>query len=712
MGRQNYQYLTVTGVGGINQQRDLADPQKELADARNVWAPNGRVIARPGYTGIAAFNFADYTSGAAGTATCVKEVAGTYTTTANLASLGVANSNDNTHFYLGFSAVMLAYQLGTGIGFDGVAFSPNTNSVGYRLSYWNGNSWIGLNSTFTEGGTAQRTVPSVFMNGTNPMLNFPWPGDMALLTIDSLSRYWFRVTLLPNTDTTFDAVVNLSATINSLNHNLNAAVIPATGDVVPLTMFAVQFPYTKRYIWPFLCGGSIASGKFIVLNTGIIGAPEANEYYDDSTTDFTVNEPASMAVIPQFEECYLTYNYKVSVHKAYPTSTDSVEPVLEDAVSVIGSGAPYDRNVVSQLLSWPQSKYIEFFRGELWAANLVDGVYSIRWSAPQPFYKVWPTLNLEVLMENDNSPITGLKGFQEHMTVFKNDSIWKMVDTGISDFSLQTYSPIRVVNGVGCVANSSIQEIRNQLVFLAEDGIYAYNGSPNIVKLSDPINDVISRIPSGRRAFVSSCHWKSKSLYLLSATVTGATNSPHTEELTKEWNNIVIVWDYKNNSWWVWDNVQAESFTVDESSSDNERVFFQDVGSRIFELGSALTDHGTAISSYVETHPLLESNDARSLRSVELTCPQLARSATVEVKRNDASSGTSATYDFTDDLEVEYLTATYGTSTYTKKRDRAIRRDFRENGYDFTAKVSHSTHNTQFEMRDLKLGFVSMGKRR
>lgn len=48
MGRRDYEYWTVTGVKGINQQEDLADPQLELADARNLWAPDGALISRPG----------------------------------------------------------------------------------------------------------------------------------------------------------------------------------------------------------------------------------------------------------------------------------------------------------------------------------------------------------------------------------------------------------------------------------------------------------------------------------------------------------------------------------------------------------------------------------------------------------------------------------------------------------------------------------------
>ena len=48
MGRKDYQHVLLKLNKGINQQADLAEPD-QCADARNVWAPNGKVERRPGY---------------------------------------------------------------------------------------------------------------------------------------------------------------------------------------------------------------------------------------------------------------------------------------------------------------------------------------------------------------------------------------------------------------------------------------------------------------------------------------------------------------------------------------------------------------------------------------------------------------------------------------------------------------------------------------
>ena len=51
MTRGRYKYYAQTDFrGGINQEPENAQPN-QLIDARNVWAPEGRLVQRPGYVG-------------------------------------------------------------------------------------------------------------------------------------------------------------------------------------------------------------------------------------------------------------------------------------------------------------------------------------------------------------------------------------------------------------------------------------------------------------------------------------------------------------------------------------------------------------------------------------------------------------------------------------------------------------------------------------
>lgn len=169
-----------------------------------------------------------------------------------------------------------------------------------------------------------------------------------------------------------------------------------------------------------------------------------------------------------------------------------------------------------------------------------------------------------------------------------------MVDTGINEFGLQTYSPKRVVAGVGCNANSSIQKIRGRLVFLSEDGVYAFDGTPNIEKLSDRVSKYISKIPFGRRPWCASLNWRERNCYILSVanTTTDLVNetfpvytSGGTTGIVNARNNLTLVWDYKNNSWWAWDNMSPRVWISDEGAGDQQNIYYgTDIG-QIREFG-------------------------------------------------------------------------------------------------------------------------------
>lgn len=696
--RSGYKYLKVKGVGGINQQRDLADPLLELADARDVYAPNGRVVQRPGFVGIGLTSFGVIASATltsvTGASTIKEDPIDTFATTTTLSSLPVGS-----RYYVGFTNVIVAADYAIGLEIDATTW--NANNVYAYAEYYNGSSWQPL--VMTEFDTDQ-LLANKHLTTAGGRCVFVWPNDMSQVAVNSVTKYWVRLTLQAiNGAAGFDADVTgvTPGTIFTIE----------TTDVGLLGIFAVQFPFRKRYISRF---EDRTNTRYDITNSLSLYGPahtDENRELIDGNVDEDV-EPATLAVIPHYNEAYTTTgNFRVIVHSADPKNSDALIAKVEDAEVYVGSGKTYDKSVINQLAAWPEAKYITFFRGEMWAANMRGQPYEVRWSAPEPTYRVWPTLNVELLMENDNSPISGLYGYGEHMTLFKSDSIWKMIDTGTSDAGLQTYSPIRVSNGIGCVSNSSVQEIRNRLVFLAEDGVYAYNGTAQVEKISDRIQSYIDRITPGRRPYSVAANWKRKSLYLLAVSLDGS-----------ETNNYVLVFDYKNNSWWVWSNFDVKFWMVDETSSDDESVYFADKRGRVFELGKGDHDHGTAISSYITTHPITGGNNSFLLRSAEMTCRNTTRSATLEVASDDApwgdSNNTSATFDFTDSSEKEYGSAVadsvaeYNVDKYTSPRDRTVRVGYMTGGESISCKVAHSTKNVPFEMKDLTLGFTVRGRRR
>jgi hypothetical protein len=294
-------------------------------------------------------------------------------------------------------------------------------------------------------------------------------------------------------------------------------------------------------------------------------------------------------------------------------------------------------------------------------------------------------------MEDDNSPITGMMPLGEQMVVFKQDSIWIMAYTGLNDYGLANYVPQRVVAGVGCVANASIQKIRGNLIFLAEDGIYAFDGTPNIEKLSDKVNHTIAQIPAGTRYLSAAGHWKAKNLYLLSV----PTGTSTTRDTT-------IVYDYKNGTWWLWTGLNAGAWMSDEDGNDNEVICFTDENNDIMRMVPTPNDYGAAIPVSVTTHRFgLTSGTTKVVRQVEMVATNKAGTAVaVEPLVNDETTGLQAgTLDFTDPNDVGY------------ERRRMRRMGFRRIGEWFQVKITHAIKNAKFSLSNLRIGYFNKGDR-
>lgn len=613
--RRNQQTFATNCAGGINQQFEKATFD-QCADARNVWAPNGKLEARPGYVGVGFVN-SDSTTSATFYGRTEDTSAGTFANpVANVLTLSnlvgrVTSGGDQDRWYLGAADP-----------FDGVEVdssgAPNSNATRFKAEYWDGTAWTYL-AVHEQDGDAGHLNDSVGFF-------FARPQDWATTSVNSQSAYWIRFNLLY-------ANIDLACTIDLTAINL-------IDETTLRGLFAAQYPDSKAYYAATL---SDTNALRIVESTSsnFVGTS------DSFSTIVGLGEPATFAVVPQFQEAYTAYNYGVVRHSLSAFGAPAVATV-EDRAIFIGSGAPQATDYLAQLSSWPHSKYIQFFGGRLWAANLKDNPFAVRWSAAaglETSYKVWPQLSIEVLAEHDNSPITGMHPIGEYMVIFKSDSIWMAYPGEIDAFGTQTFAIRQVVAGTGCVSNSSIRAIRGNLIFLAEDGIYRFDGA-NVEKLSDPLNDTIASITPGRRPFSAAAHWRSKSLYLLAVTTDGSTA-----------NNLVIVYDYKNGTWWLWDNIDAQHWLEDEAPNDNEELYFGDSSGRLYQMGVGHTDHGGTIDSYVTTQRLgYGSGTKQRLRSIEAWCSNKTREVDIDVYRNDetVTAGASGTIDFTDSNEPDW----------------------------------------------------------
>lgn len=705
MGRQDLQHIMLACTGGINQSAERAD-FNQCATALNVWAPGGRVESRPGYRGVSqsprlasgSANLVGRTQADRSVETYVSPSgAGVLTLSGLVARSGATGGI----WYIGHSATFSIVEL--------TAVAPNANASTFKAEYWNGAVWEHLPSMEEQHGETLAPYTAAYTGASHHLENdaadamhlfsFVTPADWATTTVDTQSAYWLRFHVLT-------ADIDAACSVD---------IVPAAIDQADVThslvgLFAPQFPTAKRYV--FLERDSVFVTALFQLANSKIAYRDAIQI--SRTASIGPSEPAGIAVVPQFEEAFIAYDNIISRTTASPTSSDSLDhTTVETADFAVGATAPYDPNYIAQLSEFPRAKYIQFFKGHLWVANLKDEPFTVRWSAAQPYHKVWPQLTFEVLAEHDNSPITGMHPLGEYMAIFKEDSIWMAYDSGLDAFGLQTYAIRQVVDGVGCVANSSIKAVRGNLIFLAEDGLYRFDGASVSRVSNDPktgqdrLKDFWPTITAGRRPFAAAAHWSTKNCYLLSVTTNGLNA-----------NNKTLCWDYDDDTFWLWDNIDAQHWLEDEAADDNQILYFGDSNGRIFQFGVGHTDNGAAISSSLTTQRLGYTDVlANRLRSAYAMCSNQTRTITIEAIANDEMTGTTATLPFTDTNEDDWTAFNYATGAstddnYTPGRRRLKRVDFRKD-YDFLQlKVSHSTKYQPFEMGYLDVGLLPLARSR
>lgn len=723
MGRPNYQYDMTTCAGGINGQADKITKEQCL-EAVNFWAPDGIVVQRPGYVGIGSILFFEQ-AGSVAADTLIKETSAGVITVGIPLNVGSLDVGD--FVYVGFATS--ATNLDLGFHLSIATTTQNTASTLAQFSYYSSDgTWKNLEYMGVEydaGGGYENFGLSYFLksSSTPQLFYFVGPKDWATTSINTITKYYLRFRL-------YEAAISAGTTISGATY-WKIAKTPTTDGSEDTSAYvrlhkAVQLPTRKVYV---SLVSSLASG--VNQNSGFLydGLPYLNlrtlDYQYNNATPFAVTNnisaPGTMAVIPDYGDLYVAYNYRIWWPDIVSLSDHGYATVPSD------SGLPREATIetdttllaaytgVDLLNEYPRANFIEYFRGELWAANLQENPHQIRWSAPTtaltPGYKIWPVLNTEVLTSNDNSPITAIKGYNQNMVVFTNDTIWEMIDAGISDNDLQLYAPEMRVTGKGTIAAGSVQEVNGNLIFLSEDGIYAYNGRSTVQNLGqdpttgvDRIKHIIKRIPIGVRQNAVGVHWAAKHCYLLAIALDGAKH-----------NNHVLVFDYENNTWWLWNGFFVDQWLLDEGALDQQLLYFVDHGNRVCLLGVSNEDHGAAITSYLVTRDMHDSKITKRARALEVSSTNLTSSLTYEIVPNTApfgaSLGSSGTIAYTDSVEKNYDTAVYDVDTYTLSRDRVRERNVLLNGKSFRVKLTHNTKNTPAEIENVAVGAVLTGKR-
>jgi len=166
--------------------------------------------------------------------------------------------------------------------------------------------------------------------------------------------------------------------------------------------------------------------------------------------------------------------------------------------------------------------------------SLRDIVYFSDTLAPQTWNR---TTNLFKVRSGGGGKVTWLKMFKEfELIIYKNDSIFVLNMDGTTPLTDWNLKPLSVV--IGCPAGRTVQDIGNDQIYLANDGVRLLSRTSfdklRVGVISDPIRDIIESI--NQDAIGNSVGFFENGKYLLGVPV-GTSTIP--------------------NRWMIWDSFSA-----------------------------------------------------------------------------------------------------------------------------------------------------------
>lgn len=705
MGRENYRYVGQTDFrGGINQEPENARPNQVL-DALNVWCPNGILEHRPSFRGVGTLK----TQGVTGYTNLqlIKEDNTTstpsYSNVSNITGTYVSKTNTRTgdRLYIGIDGLSATEAINQLI-FSASGAGTGTSTL-LKIEVYTTSGWLTLDHVTL---IANNTFSSYFVRESQEIF-FCWPNNYTSLTINSVTRSaWLRVEFLND-----DAVLGAqTVTVSLAGASITTFIKQLIGISNTNIIYGFNFSEVSKRANYFK--------QVIGEDVNIESLYNSGDVFSFSLENGGI---LSFVEIPQFDEVFVATGYKCLSKQVVEKAAGLGDTVIglaevEDRPEFVGTvegiKSDFHPDIIPQLGSWPQAQHYLYHQGTLFAANMIDDKQLVRWSAPEPAYKVWPAESFAYIVGEDRSDITGLAVLNENVIIFKQDSIWQLVDIGEDDLGLRQFSPRLIKQGVGCVSANSIQNIPGGLVFLAEDGIYFCDGTPDVRKISQPIDLTIKTINSSYRYLSASTHVRSKQCYILS--VPSGANT---------FNNLTLVYDYKHNSWWKWDGITPQGWFAVNSQFNAEEVYFVDhlgqlmqmdkaySGSNAFEICATVVSGNTTGGSYILSHRFGYGTNSTKLWG-DITLDGNARmSCEAHVLVQDEDPPASAVnLSFTDSTEDTWGgTDQWDTATWVKTKRRSRRLCYRKHGEWAQFRIENFGVGAQ--LRSVQLGYIPLGVR-
>ena len=336
-----------------------------------------------------------------------------------------------------------------------------------------------------------------------------------------------------------------------------------------------------------------------------------------------------------------------------------------------------------------RAKDIEVFSSYTFLANVtvssVDFKSRLYWSELDSITS-WDVADFNDVYRDDGQTIVAIKTLADRLVIFKERSIHLAFFTGDADapFLFQKSN-----SSVGCIAQFSIQEVDNGLVFLATDGLYFFDGN-NSFKISDRISTTIQGFNTLQFDEACSMYQHDKNRYWLAL--------PSASVST---NDRVIAWDSFNNALSIYDGMAPSAMTMVYASGTQERPYWGDYSGFVYRGDTTNNDNSlnvaTSINAYAYTR-WIDYDDLCDQKGIPHIYVYFAINNGTLTLAYSYDFEESDTYTQTFSMSTSgslYGTAVYGTGTYAASGGRTVRRDLTGRGrvvrFKFANNVSSET---------------------
>ncbi len=323
---------------------------------------------------------------------------------------------------------------------------------------------------------------------------------------------------------------------------------------------------------------AFGSNLYTFKVNSVSSSPAAGDTYTNNTVTYTI-----------------TFVSLVSGSGSIIASGSGAPTTSGTLVRTAGSG---DANITftseAANINLTKAKCVAQYNNFLFLGNVVVGGIThksrIVWSNIKDDL-TWLATSFIDISKDDGQQIVALQVLSDRLVVFKERSIYNVLFTGDSDIP---FTVEKSDSNVGTIAQHSVQEVENGLVFMSYDGFY-YFDAHNSYKISLQIQTTLLGYNSTRFNQARSMIQKNKNRYFCSLPSNGQTQ-----------NDVVVVWDWQLNAFSLYAGISAAAMTTVYNSAIDERIYFADYSGYTYRMDQGSDDYPlgvqTAINSYYYTN--------------------------------------------------------------------------------------------------------------